>query len=40
MLWYLSPFGGASHLDEDVGIAVAVPVAAGDGVALLQITGA
>ena len=31
---------GAAHLDEDVDVAVAVPVAAGDAVPLLQVPGA
>ena len=31
---------GAAHLDEEVDVAVAVPVAAGDAVALLEVAGA
>src|SRR5205085_2593773 len=31
---------GAPHLDEDVDVAVAVPVAAGDAVSFLEVAGA
>ena len=38
-LWYLSPFDRTAHLDEEVDVAVVVPVAAGDAVAFLKVAG-